>query len=248
MATPRHLNNAPLTEAILDVRVKTNEKFSIEFFQPLRARFANTFPIVEEQRIFEGEVQLGPGKSVAQFAKMGEVNGLLFKSSDGLNIAQFRRDGFTFNRLHPYTSWEDVFPQAWDLWSRYIETSAAEFVTRIALRYINLLTLPTPVRDLGDYLTAPPRTPEGVEGSIASFLTRVVVNIPQNGLAAIITQALEKPAEPGSVRVILDIDAYKQEELDLTDASIREVFHDLRDLKNKIFFNSITEDAARLFE
>lgn len=247
MAKPRHLTRAPLTEAIIDVRVKAHEQFSPEAFRSLGEKLASSFPQIEEQNLFQGRVQLGPGTAVSQHTTVGELNGFFFKSSDGLDIAQFRRDGFTFNRLNPYTSWEEVFPQAWKLWELYAETGAAEFITRIAIRYVNLLKLPTPMRDLADYLTAPPRVPEGVSGTIASFLTQIVVNNPQAGTAANITQALEKPAEPGSVNVILDIDAYVKKEFELRDASLSSTFVQLRELKNDIFFNSVTEDAVRLF-
>lgn len=248
MATRGHLTKAPLTEALIDVRVKARDQFSLDTFRALRSKLASTLPQVEEQNVFQGRVEIGPGRSVSQHTRAAELNGFFFKSADGLTIAQFRKDGFTFNRLSPYTSWEEVFPQAWNLWELYIETGAAEFVTRIALRYVNLLKLPTPVRDLADYLTAPPRTPEGVPGSIASFLTKVVLNNPQTGIAANITQGLENSAEPGSVGVILDIDVYVGREFELRDPSIKNTFVRLRELKNDIFFSSITEDAVRLFK
>ncbi len=41
------------------------------------------------------------------------------KTPDRLNVAQFRRDGFTFNRLRPYTKWEEIRPEALRLWQLY---------------------------------------------------------------------------------------------------------------------------------
>jgi uncharacterized protein (TIGR04255 family) len=248
MAEVRHLRNAPITEAIIDFRVKTKSGFDVESFRSLKHRLESQLPVLEEQQFIEGRFEIGPGgKSVSQYAKHGELHGFWFKSSDGLNIAQFRRDGFTFNRLKPYTSWQELFPRVWELWQLYVETGAAEFVTRIATRYINSLALPASRKDLSEFLTEPPSVPEEVSGEIASFLSRIVINTPE-GLNANITQALGHAVEPSSVVVILDIDAYAQRELEIGDDSVPRIFSGLRDLKNRIFFSSITEEAARLFE
>jgi len=247
MITPRHLRNAPITEAIIDFRVKGTAGFKVEQFRGLTEALKSELPLVEERFSFEGGFSIECGKSVKPFASEGELNGYWFKSSDALNIAQFRRDGFTFSRLKPYTSWEEVFPQAWKLWEAYRHTGAAEFVTRVAVRFINRLPIPASMMDLGAYLTAPPRAPEGISGEIASFLTRLVLNAQNQGLTANITQALESRIDPKSLVIILDIDAYKQlEELDTGDLSIPHIFESLHELKNVIFFSSITEETARL--
>jgi uncharacterized protein (TIGR04255 family) len=246
MATPKHLPNAPLTEALIDFRVKGKTGFEVASFRNLKDRLASELPVVEERFLFEGSVEIRPGNYASQVAARGELNGFWFKSSDGLNIAQFRRDGFTFNRLKPYTSWKEVFPKAWELWQVYLQTGAAEFVTRVAVRYINRLTVPVSVGDLAVYLTAPPRLPEGISGDVASFLTRMVLNTDQQGLTANITQALEKDIDSKSLVIILDIDAYRQGEFDIGDTSIRTTFDSLHDLKNAIFFSSITDEAVTL--
>jgi uncharacterized protein (TIGR04255 family) len=46
----------------------------------------------------------------------------------------------------------------------------------------------------------------------------------------------------------LDIDAYRQKQFDVQDKSLFETFDGLRKLKNDIFFNSITEETAKLLE
>ncbi len=67
----------------------------------------------------------------------------MYVSEDEVKLVQFRLDGFTFNRSKPYTSWEQVFPEAFGLWKEYVSLAAPEFVNRIAVRYINRLDLPS---------------------------------------------------------------------------------------------------------
>jgi uncharacterized protein (TIGR04255 family) len=76
--------------------------------------------------------------------------GYFWKTSDEKTIVQFRVDGFTFNRLRPYTSWTELFPQALDLWHLYSRVSRPEVITRLAVRYINRIPLPAGVTDFSD--------------------------------------------------------------------------------------------------
>jgi len=254
MAEIRHLKNAPITEAMVDFRVKLPKDFKAEQFLPLKERIKDRYPTNEEARGFKGGIKIEKGVQISQFAESTGLQGLLFKSEDAKNIAQFRSDGFTFNRLQPYTSWGDVFPEARKLWGSYLEIAAPEMITRIAVRYINHLRIPLPIRDLAQYVTAPPTVPHDpsvgfdIPEHLSSFLMRMRVHEPESKIAANITQAFEESVDPEYAIIILDIDVYLTAELAVNDQVIIPVFDQMHDMKNTIFFNSITEDTARLFE
>lgn len=93
----------------------------------------------------------------------------------------------------------------------------------------------------------PPRIPKALPQDYSSFLTRVVLEETKHKTSAIVTQALEPPIEPGSVTLLLDIDAFAVDERGFSQNAFREVYHALHALKNDIFFNSITEKTARLY-
>ena len=248
MARQRHLENAPITEAIVDFRTKSRPDFKPEEFRRLKTELSNEYPVVEERFLVESTLEIKGGQHVSQFTKQSGLNGFWFKSSDGLNIAQFMADGFTFSRLKPYTSWQKVFPEAWKLWQLYVEVGSAEFVTRLAVRNINRLTLAKPITDLGEHLTAPPKLPQDISGNLVNFITRTVTSIPETGLTANVTQALERSIDPRSLSVILDIDTYKKSDFEIEDKRILRTFEDLHDFKNQVFFASITEETARILE
>jgi len=176
------------------------------------------------------------------------LQGYVFKTSDEKTIAQFRVDGFTFNRLRPYTSWEELFPQALDLWYLYSRVSGPEVITRLAVRYVNRITLPAGAITFETYLRAAPVIPLELPQSISSFLTRVTISDPQTDIAAHVAQALEANTSEQHLIVILDIDAYKQSEFAIDDPMIEGTLQQLRDFKNQIFFNSLTEETLRQFE
>ena len=86
--------------------------------------------------------------------------------------------------------------------------------------------------------------------SISSFISRFVVEDISSGILANIIQAVDdKRVTNTHVSIILDIDVYKMQNYDLDElAEIKETFKVLREVKNRIFFESITEDTARRFE
>lgn len=99
-----------------------------------------------------------------------------------------------------------------------------------------------------EYLEAPPPLPQGVPNVISGFLTRVVLEDQASGASANLIQALQPAPEPEHVRIIVDIDVYKVGAFDSHEELTRSTFEQLHELKNRIFFSSITEKAASLFE
>ncbi len=249
-AKPRHLKNAPLTEAILDLRVNLPKDFRPDTFKDLKGRMSDRYPKMEEARYFTHQLQITPGKAPTSDTTLGGVQGYFFRSENGLDIAQFRVDGFSHNRLRPYTEWETFFPEAMRLWESYSSAAKPPFVTRISVRYINHLKLPIKGGDdLDDYLTALPPMPPGAPGGFSGLLSRVATNDPETGVCSNVTQALEGGVGNAEPAIILDIEAYKDEEAGSPQRGALEPrFEVLRNVKNDIFFGSITEQTARLFE
>ena len=248
MPEPRHLRSAPIIEAIIDLQVKAKGGFRPEEFLSLKTRISNRFPKMQERRGVQatfGVVQgQGPKPSVQDLG----LQGYFFTSADEKIIAQFRADGFTFNRLYPYTSWDELFPQAMELWRLYSDISRPDGVTRLAVRYINRIVLPTGEIDFATYLTAGPSIPPGLPELVSSFLTRVSIHDIEKDVHANIAQALEGAGPGQPAAVILDIDSYRQKEMSVGDPAIELTFNKLREFKNLIFFKSLTDTTLRGFD
>jgi uncharacterized protein (TIGR04255 family) len=249
MAEVRHLNNAPITEAIIDFRVKLPSEFKVETFLELKNTIGDRFPKVEDRRLFSSQFEIKKGEPQPPSAKYHGVQGYFFKPEADKKVAQFRIDGFTFSRLKPYTNWEEMFDEARELWGMYCEIAQPEAVTRLAARYINHINIPLPIDDLSDYFTASPKIPENVQGVISGFLSKVVVYDQELDVATNIVQALEKSTKPDKyITVVLDIDSFKTGDFYANNGEMWEIFANLRNIKNQIFFSSITDETARLFE
>lgn len=242
------LQRAPITEALIDIRVKTRDGVNVEIFNNLHDAISERYPKKTTRNKQEGKIEFKKGEPPIT-STSDTVLGYSFVSADGKQIFQARIDGFTFNRLSPYDRWETLRDEAIELWRMYKDLTAPE-ITRVALRFINKINIPTePTTNIKfeDYLTTSPIIPEKLPQGLLSFLSRVVMHNPEIDALAIIAQVYEGIIEPKFVPIILDIDVYRQKEK-FSEEEAWETLEKLRKFKNNIFFESITEKAKELFK
>ncbi len=174
-----------------------------------------------------------------------ELLGWRFESPDGARIVQARRDGLGFSVVKGYTEWADIKSAARNVWGFYRQWAGSVSVNRVAARYINVLDLPAGT-DLNLYFTASPQIPEGLPQTLTYFLQRIMVPF-EHGISAIITQTTEPSVQPAT-RVILDIDVYAQRTFDGDSPELWAFLDRLREVKNAIFFSSVTERTLESYK
>jgi uncharacterized protein (TIGR04255 family) len=143
-----------------------------------------------------------------------------------------------------YSSWTEFSAEAKKYFDLFREKVGAHGVGRTAVRYINLIELPLAEVSLDDYLTSAPKIPPEIPQGLSSFLQRVVIPFPEDRCTAIVTHALEPPT-PSGLPVVLDIDVFSEENLRADSAQLWSVLGRLRDVKNRIFFASVTDLALK---
>jgi len=242
------LTKAPIKEALIDIRVKLSSDFDVKKIDSIYEKIKETYPGKEEQTVSQIQLERQPGKE--SFKSFTKINGYRYLSINKDKIFQARLDGFTFNRLPPYTIWEELRNEAKRLWLLYKDATSPEVITRVALRYINNLNIPMSM-DFGDYLMAPPALPEGLPQGLDGFLIRLNVHIPELEANAIITQALEPmPVKSDKIPVILDIDVFKEktEAPGIEEGETWNLLERMRHFKNEVFFKFITEKLKEIYK
>lgn len=248
MAEYSLLPNAPIIEALIDIRIKAKEDFDFASFLTLHDAISGQYSEKKTRHKWEGRFEFKKGETPIT-ASTEKIDGYIFTSADGKQIFQARIDGFTFNRLQPYDKWETFRDEAFRLWKLYNDLVSPEII-RVALRFINKIDIPISSQtalDFDDYLTAGPIVPKELPQGISSFLTRVVIHDPETDASAIITQAFEQIVDPKLIPIILDIDAFKQKEV-FSEEEAWQTLEKLRYFKNSIFFASIKEKTKELFK
>jgi uncharacterized protein (TIGR04255 family) len=249
MARQRHLTNAPITEALIDVHVEPKAGLTFEGLK--EALGARDFGYYIKSPIAHGlfGFRLTSGGNQAETTSAAEQIGLRMHSADELYVAQCRLSGFTLSRLPPYEEWENLAAEAKRLWTIYTDCLAPLRVTRVATRFINKLQLPLQPGDSYQiYLERLVDVPSGAPQAVASFFQRFELVDVESGHRVILTAAQEPTSPPTPPSVILDVDAFMPTNLRPQDDQLWLILEQLRALKNRTFFSSLTEQAAELYE
>lgn len=239
-----HLSNAPIREAIIDIQVKFPNIIPASRIEEFGDIISEDYPDRRARR--SATVKIRAGKE-ADVEKEEKLLGYLFRSKDNHQIIQARVDGFTFSRLKPYKTWEQLRGEAYRLWKKYVKHFKPKSIERVATRFINELVLEAPA-NLSDYLTAPLVKLESVPDILESFFTRVVIPNPKIPATVIITQALEKVNPDGSVPILLDIDVFHLESFSIESPKPWQIIDRFHDYKNSIFFESITKKTVEIYK
>ncbi|MBA4417717.1 MAG: hypothetical protein C0392_07380 [Syntrophus sp. (in: bacteria)] len=243
-----HLSRAPITEAVIELRAFLESPWDEkQVIGALKERLPE-YPIFTSQKEFKQELQVDfssetPAKQT--FSDLG-LKGFRFQSSDKCRIVQFNRDGFVFSRLQPYADWQEFVCEALRLWQIYSDLTRPFEIPRIGLRFINRLSCPPDKLELAEYLRIVPVSPVGLNVPFMGFLHRDTLKIPDHPYGINIVKTIQPPqgSEGNDLGLIIDIDVFTTEKLAASGEEVQVRLEEMRWLKNKAFFGSITSSLV----
>ncbi len=248
-----HYSRAPITEAIIDLRIVPASGFSVEDLAALREVVAERYPNQEEEHVQYQQMSF-VGTDLLQTGGGHQLNGFRFVSRDKRETFYARLDGFAFGIRAPYDRWESFRDEARALWDLYSSVAMPEGVTRAAMRYINRINIPgaTAGVRLEDYLRTRPEVsvdfPE--DGLMSNFFMQVQIWQQDLNCWLIVNEAPEASPEEGTLSVRLDIDMFREQYEEPWaadgDTMVWEFLERLHARKNEIFEASITNRTRRL--
>lgn len=240
-----HLEHAPIVEAIIEIRTRVDTPWEESALREQVKAKLPSYPNIISQKEFHHEVKMKADQPPEQIFHDLGWKGLRFQSADGRCIAQFNRDGFIFSRLSPYESWDQFKEEAMRLLNVYVELATVLEVQRLGVRFINRITLPPGEVRLGDYLVVPPQPPGGLDLEIMSFFHQDSLLVTGHPYAINIAKTVQPPlgSEADGGGLILDIDVFTTEPLEQHPDVIDRRLAEMRWLKNKVFYSSLTEEA-----
>jgi uncharacterized protein (TIGR04255 family) len=241
-----HYKNAPITEALIDIRVELPSEFGFEQLQAIRSLVAHDYP--REETITMGMAKISFVPEIQASGQHKKI-GLKLWSAGDKQVFQARLDGFTFSRLEPYETWERLRDEARRLWDVYRGFVNPTKITRVAVRYINQLSFPGVRAEPEDYFkTFPSLTPD-LPKELRDFGPFVMsLHLPQPDLKGtlVINEASAQPKRPDTLSTILDIDLFVERPEITDEESLWTFFQKLRDRKNLYFEACITDRTREL--
>lgn len=241
--------NPPIIEALLDIRVNLPKEITLDTLATFQDDIKERFPTRKESYKWEGGVEFQAGTTPKLMPPSGGCIGYLFRAPDDKEIVQARLDGYTFNKLKPYSKWEEFSSEAKELWERYVRVAKPVNVIRLALRYINKIELPLPIKDFKEYILTIPEIAPDIPNTLSGFFTRLVISNPEIQANAVITETMEKIDEKARILpFIFDIDVSRDFIFEPQSEEIWRTFNELRQFKNQVFLNSMTDKTKEFFK
>jgi len=245
------LTRAPIIEAIVDIDCDMPPKFDLaEHEAAAKEAFSEPYPMFEAQVSENHKIELQADKSLQHRVKRG-LAAFRFRNGDGRQLVQVRAQGFSFNRLAPYTTLDDYLAEIERCWKLYAALTGPTQIQSIKLRYINRILLPlfnSEVMDLADFFEVIPQLPSQSNLELTGFLNQYgAVEVDTGNLANIVLTVQE--AEAGQLPIIFDISVIHQKPGEIEDWPwILSKIMSLRSLKNRIFQNTLTQQCLELFQ
>lgn len=247
----QRLARAPIVEAVIEIRARAEgswEEWAV--LHHLKPKLPD-YPSVVTQREFRQEFRMGLGQpSEATTHDLG-WQGLRFQSADDRHIVQFKRDGFVFSRLHPYESWEQLNREAMRLWQLHMELSHPTVAQRVGLRFINRIELPPQELRFEGYIQSAPQPPQDLDLPFIAYFQHDTLAVPGHPYAVNVIRTIQPAQNPDTegMAVILDIDVFRLRAFDLPQQELlKQSLAEMRWLKNKVFFGSVTQKALEAFQ
>jgi uncharacterized protein (TIGR04255 family) len=242
-----HLTSAPIVEAVIDIRAKSSvvldESIARNF---LESRLAG-YSFLDSQQEFSHQFMFG-ADTPPQQTMIHAWKGVRFRSADEKTISQFNKDGFVCSTLAPYKNWEKFSGESLHLWKVFQDMASPEEVNRLGLRFINRIELPVGDGDFENYISSAPQSPRGIDLPFFGFLHQETLSVPGHPYAINLIRTIQPPHDNGGFSVIIDIDVFTGDDVSFEEKSIEGRLEEMRWLKNRVFFGSVTDQALEAFK
>lgn len=236
--------NAPITEAVLDIRTRLDNP-SLEVLKGIQdAKYPNLFQ-TPNLMAFAFTVNKG---GQASLNTSSEPLGFSYRSADEKNIFQVRKDGFSHNRLAPYTEWPTFSAEAKRLWTVYREKAAPVEIELIGLNYINEIYIPFGAT-FKDYFNTYVEVPEKLPQTLTGFSFTYQIVLPNEAGILQIAHGYGPFKRADHSTLILNIQAFRQvnkKYSDIDEDEIWAMFQELRVAKTQAFEACITDKVREM--
>lgn len=244
------LPNAPIVEAVLDIEcdLKPGQQLA-DLEEPAREIFRESYPKLRQNFFHEHQIEQKPDAPLEVLSRQG-LQALQFLNNDEKQLIQIRRQGYSFNRLAPYSSLDDYLPEIERTWRLYVNLVNPVQVRLIRLRYINRILLPMEegLVELDDFFKTAPHLPEEDKLQFVGFLNQHVAVEKDTGNQVNILLTTQ-PFEGDKLPVIFDNTVVAQRSGEPSDWTfVLTTIGMLRELKNRIFRDALTEKCLDLFQ
>jgi len=189
-----------------------------------------------------------PATATGEFADRG-WHGIRLATKGPERAVVIQRDHVVLSWLAPYPGWTALIDEMLRIWSVLGPILQFSKVDRVETRYVNQLDVPIENGwvDFRSYYPGIGEAPAGL--AWGPFLNQMVLGVPNDSTTHVTLVRMAQPAAntlASTVPLVLDLVATKLESGSTDETRLRAVFERLHDIKNQVFFASVSEKYTEL--
>jgi uncharacterized protein (TIGR04255 family) len=243
------LANPPIVEAVVDLDCDLPPSIDFASLQDaVKNTYGDRYPTVRPLFFQEAKIE-SKSDAPPQMSVRGGIQAFQCFNETEKQLVQVRVQGYSFNRLAPYTSMDDYLPEIERTWNLFLKFMSPVQLRVVRLRYINRILLPLTNGqvELEQYLKMNLR-PGDDKLMMTGFLNQyaAVEKETRHEVNVVVTS---QPPEKDRLPIIFDncvasVANVQPQEWNWILAKIQS----LRDLKNRVFKNTLTDACLNLFQ
>ena len=241
--------NAPITEALIDIQLQFEDPVDLlSALEKAHGTILKEFPVRKTLRNFNfmGRIDITDSEE-NPIETSSETLGHRFWSKDQKHVVTLKKDGFTFSKLKPYKDWKDLSSRANKAFESIRKKLPKSRVTRLCVRNINSIELPSNSEEMQDYFYVFPSLPPGIDQPLDGFSSRIMVDYHKKGVKVSYTMVSAGHPDPDKGVIILDTEVFKDIDTVPANKELWKILSELNDVKDEFFFQNITEKTRELF-
>lgn len=198
----------------------------------------STFTVPKSTNISLGTVQVNGTQETHKI-------GFTYLSPDQKVKLTLSEDGITFTSEERYTGWEHFKSAALDFLDIYAPVLKGNTILRTSIRFVNQFTFKEfddPAEYFNTIISSTSQT-DSIPYSLLKYGFRLTLDV-EEGIYSIVNQNVNSIAD--KYVYVFDIDVLNRNNIIFDKSSIGDVLEQLRNVKNAIFFNNLTNKTLNL--
>ena len=192
-----------------------------------------------------GRTAIPLGESKVSGVSNAEIGSYIYYTKSQKTKLEISKDTITFIDENPYLNWENFKTQTLNYLKILSSVFANAEVTRVSIRFVNRFTLDD-FTNPEDYINTFITSKEGeTTYPLNQYGFRLMMDVPQTDIYTIVNHNIEN-ASQGKYIYTLDIDVLDKQKLVFDIDTISDSLENLRDIRNRIFFDTITAKTIEL--
>ena len=170
----RAYRKPPIEQVVCEFKFDLSRDWDLTIPGILYEQIKKEFPIKKQTHSLELNVSPGSaGIGLVQEFK-GAVSSMQFLSADSTEMVQVGADLISVHAISSYKNWDFFSARIREISTIYEEITAPKGITRVGLRYVNVVRIPSDTFELTDYFNYYPHLPQTIDQRHGPFLTGVL--------------------------------------------------------------------------